>query len=83
MTERIAAEMVAGDDAELVVTPVGEGSLSEALAHMDHAKELLIKERELGGRNGRSISVAITELETAMLWADEAMAGPGESALGR
>lgn len=52
-----------------------------ALICMDAAKELLIGQREQGGPDGRALSVAITHLETAQLWGNEAMAGLGEGAL--
>lgn len=52
-----------------------------ALILMDAAKELLIAQREKGGPDGRSLSVAITHIETGQLWANEAMAGPGEGVL--
>jgi hypothetical protein len=39
----------------------------EAIGKMREARALLLEERDMGG-NSRELSVALTELDTAILW---------------
>lgn len=68
-------------------------ALDDALSKMQGAREDLTRAADLLPMEGAGVEqlevrkkagqlgVAITRLEDAMLWANEAMAGPGEGAL--